>query len=110
MHDDSGDNFLAVLGSATEVHELSPDEIALNRQGKSEDPKRGAAARFARLVTQTRGKVTDEDLAQVREAGWSDAEVIAIVALGAQFLMTNFLNNVADTTADFPSVAGPVAA
>lgn len=30
---------------------------------------------------------------------------IEIVALSAQFLLTNFINNVADTDIDFPSVA-----
>jgi len=80
------------------------DEITLNRQGKSSDPKRGAAALFAKTVVERRGNVDDDDLIAVRSAGWTDADIVAIVALSAQFMMTNVLNNVAQTTADFPPV------
>ena len=92
------------------LSKLTAEEIALNRLGQSSDVRRGAAARFARLVVQQRGKVSDEDLADVRAVGWSDSEIIAIIALGCQYLFTNFLNNVADTPADFPSLDGASAA
>ena len=83
---------------------MSPEEIALNRQGQSQDPKRGAAAGFARKLIEARGKVADKDLAAVRAAGFSDGDIVAIIALSAQFLFTNFMNNVADTDIDFPAV------
>jgi uncharacterized peroxidase-related enzyme len=83
---------------------MSPEEIALNRQGKSLDSRRGAAAHFAKRLIEARGKVSDEELAAVRAAGFSEADVIAIVALSVQFLFTNFMNNVADTDIDFPAV------
>lgn len=82
---------------------MSAAEIALNRAGRSENPKRAAAAAFARRVIETRGRVRDEDIAAVRAAGYSDANVVEIVALTSQFLMTNFLNNVAGTEVDFPA-------
>ena len=80
------------------------EEITLNRQGKSSDPKRGAAALFAKTIVERRGNIDDDDLIAVRSAGWTDGEIVAIVALSAQFMMTNVLNNVAQTTADFPPV------
>jgi uncharacterized peroxidase-related enzyme len=80
------------------------DEIALNKKGKSGDPKRAAAALFAKTVVEQRGHVSDEDFSAVRAAGWTDADVVAIVALSAQFMMTNLINNVAQTSADFPPV------
>jgi uncharacterized peroxidase-related enzyme len=83
------------------------EEIALNKQGKSSDPKRAAAAWFARRVAETRGDIGDEDLDAVRAAGWNDADIVAIVALSAQFQLTNLLNNVDQTTADFPVVEAP---
>jgi uncharacterized peroxidase-related enzyme len=89
---------------ATTVSRSTADEIALNRQGKSGDPKRGAAALFARTVVERRGNIDDDDLIAVRSAGWTDADIVAIVALSAQFVMTNVLNNVAQTTADYPAV------
>lgn len=81
---------------------MSAEEIALNRAGRSEDPRRAAAAVFAQRVIETQGQVTDEDLAAVRAAGYSDANIVEIVASTVQYLMTNFLNNVAKTVIDFP--------
>jgi uncharacterized peroxidase-related enzyme len=92
---------------ASTFSKLSPEEIQLNREGRSADAKRGAAAQFAKRVTERRGKIDDEDLEAVRAAGWSDPEIVAIVAVGSQFLFTNFLNNVAETPADFPRASGP---
>lgn len=85
---------------------MSPEEIALNRQGRSEDPRRGAAASFARRLVETRGKVSDADLAAVKAAGFTDADIVSIIALSVQFLFTNFMNNVADTDPDFPGLDG----
>ena len=38
----------------------------------------------------------------MREAGFTDGRIIEVIALSAQFLMTNFMNNVADTEIDVP--------
>jgi uncharacterized peroxidase-related enzyme len=69
---------------------MSAAEIALAREGSSSDLKRAAAAQLAKRVTETRGKVTDTDLAAVREAGYTDPQIVEIIALSAQFLLTNF--------------------
>jgi uncharacterized peroxidase-related enzyme len=90
--------------AAANAGRVTPEEIALNRQGRAGDPERDAAVGFARKVVETRGKVSEEDLAAVREAGFTDAQILEIVALAAQFLLTNFMNNVADTDIDFPAV------
>jgi uncharacterized peroxidase-related enzyme len=82
---------------------LDADELELNRQGTSRDPKRAAAVCFAKTVAETRGKVSDSDLANVRAAGFADAEIVAMAGLTAQFLMTNFLNNIAQVELDFPT-------
>jgi uncharacterized peroxidase-related enzyme len=79
-------------------------EIALNRKGASSDAKANAAVAFAAQVTQTRGKVTDADLAAVREAGFSDAQIVEIIAVVAENVFTNLVNIVAETEIDFPIV------
>lgn len=64
--------------------------------------------RFAVQVVEARGRVGDADLAAVRAAGWSDAEVLEIVAHVALNAFTNYVNTIADTPIDFPVVApGP---
>jgi uncharacterized peroxidase-related enzyme len=88
---------------ASALGKIPKEEIELNRQGRSGDSKRAAAVHFAQQVTETRGKVSDADLRQVRDAGFSDAQILEIVALSVQFLLTNFINNVAETDGDaFP--------
>jgi uncharacterized peroxidase-related enzyme len=83
---------------------LSPEEIALNRKGGSSDPKADVAVRFAARVARDRGHVSDGDLAAVRLAGFTDAQIVEIVALVAENVFTNFLNEVAGTDIDFPVV------
>lgn len=89
---------------ATNATNLSLEEISLNRMGTSSDSKRGAAIRFAKKILETRGKVTESDLDIVRQAGFTDANLVEIIALCVQFLFTNFINNVFDTPIDFPVV------
>jgi uncharacterized peroxidase-related enzyme len=79
-------------------------EIALNRKGRSSDAKANAAVAFAAKVTQARGKVTDADLQAVKAAGFSDAQIVEIVAVVVLNVFTNFVNNVAQTDIDFPVV------
>ena len=89
---------------------LDAAEIALNRNGASTDPKAHAAVRFAALVAKARGQVNDADIAAVRAAGWTDAQIVEIVAVVAENVLTNFLNNVAQTAIDFPVVHAAKAA
>jgi uncharacterized peroxidase-related enzyme len=89
---------------STNLAKIPPDEIALNRQGRSTDPKREAAVRFAKTLIEKRGKVSDAEFAAVRKAGWTDANIIEIIALAAQFLLTNFINNAVQTEIDFPTL------
>ena len=77
-------------------------EIALNRAGHSGDAKADAAIVFARKVLEARGRVSDAEIAAVRLAGFSEPQVIEIVATVALNVLTNYINNVAETDIDFP--------
>jgi uncharacterized peroxidase-related enzyme len=90
---------------AGKLAKIDADEIAINREGKSNDPKRQAAIQFAKRLIETSGKVSDAEFAAVRDAGWSDANIIEMIALTAQFLLTNFVNNAVQTPIDFPEWA-----
>jgi uncharacterized peroxidase-related enzyme len=88
---------------------LSSSEIALNRNGHASDAHTDAILAFARAVALARGKVGDADLAAIRQAGASDAEIVEIVAHVALNVLTNFVNNVAETDIDFPVVRAAAA-
>ena len=82
---------------------LDDDEIARNRGGSSSDPRRAAALTFAREIAVTRGTVSDCALDAVRAAGFTDGQILDIVAVVVLFTMSNYFNNVMKTDIDvFP--------
>lgn len=83
---------------------LDDAEITANRNGASNDPVADAAVRFAAQVARARGHVTDADFAAVKLAGYTDAQVIEIVAHVALNSWTNYFNEVFRTEIDFPVV------
>jgi uncharacterized peroxidase-related enzyme len=89
---------------------LDEAEMAANRRGRSNDAKADAAVAFAAKVAERRGKVTDADIAAVKLAGYSDAQIVEIVANVALNVLTNLVNNVAETDIDFPVVRAAEAA
>ena len=89
---------------------ITPEEIALNRKGQSGDAKADAAVRFAAKVVRERGHVADADIKAVRDAGFSEGQIVDIVAVVAENVFTNLLNVVADTDIDFPTVRAGAAA
>jgi uncharacterized peroxidase-related enzyme len=103
----NGCNYCLTVHSFTGEHmaKLSAEDILLARKGRANDPKRDAAVQFARKVIETRGHVSEADLKVVREVGYTDANIIEIVALVAMYSLTNFFNNVFDHDKDFPAVA-----
>lgn len=102
----NGCNYCLTVHSFTAEHmaKLSPEDILLARKGHASDPKRDAAVDFARKIIETRGKVGHEDVQVVRDAGYTDANIMEIVALVAMYSLTNFFNNVFEPEHDFPAV------
>lgn len=90
---------------AKHVTHLSDDAIQESRQLSSSNPRVDAALSFAQAVLETRGGVSDNDVEQVRAAGYSDGEIAEIVVHIALNVLTNYFNKVADTDIDFPHVA-----
>lgn len=86
-------------------HKLSDAEIQANRSGRSSDPHADAAVALARKIAVTRADVTELDLAAVRNAGYSDAQIVEIVVNVAANVVTNYVNEVFKTEIDFPAVA-----
>ena len=86
------------------VAKLSGDEIDAARDFHSDDARVDAALRFARRVTESRGRVSDADLAALHAAGFDEASTVEIVVTVALNVLTNYVNNVAQTDIDFPAV------
>lgn len=86
----------------TNVAKLDEAEIIANREGKSMDAKADVAVRFALKVAQTRGQVEEQEIAEVRAAGYSDGELVEIVSHVAANVFTNYMFEVFDVDVDFP--------
>jgi uncharacterized peroxidase-related enzyme len=82
---------------------LTEEEAKEARRASSRDGKERAALVFARKVVQDRGVVTDDDVEQLRRAGYTDGQVGEIVANVALNIFTNCFNHVAATELDFPA-------
>jgi alkylhydroperoxidase family enzyme len=83
---------------------LSQDEIGRVQQFESEDEKRAAALRFAREVVESRGHASDEAFNEAREAGYTDEQIMEIIATIALATFTNYMNDVIGTEVDLPVV------
>jgi uncharacterized peroxidase-related enzyme len=94
---------------AANVAKLDQAEISAARHGRSSDSRADAAVSFARLVAETRGHVSDSHLAAAKLAGFTDAEIVDIVANVALNVLTNFVGVVAQTEIDFPVVRAEAA-
>jgi len=83
---------------------VDAEELSSNLRGEASDPRTAAALAFAKRLVEARGAVTDADLRAVREAGFSDAEVVEIIAHVGLNTFTNIFNVAARTEIDFPVV------
>ena len=96
-----------VLGKHAGLNEA---DVARARQGRAADLKAAAAVRFAQSLLESHGHPSDAELAAARQAGFSDGEIVEIVAITALNVFTNYLNRVAETDIDFPMVRSGIGA
>jgi uncharacterized peroxidase-related enzyme len=83
---------------------LGADALAAARTPTSADARTASILSLAVSINRSRGKISDAELTAARAAGLSDREIVDVVALVALNVFTNYLNNVAETTIDFPEV------
>ena len=79
-------------------------EMAAAQLGESSDPKTRAALLFALKVVGQRGQVSGADVQALRDAGFSDEQVVEILAHVALNLFTNYVNLAFAVPVDFPAV------
>ena len=82
-------------------------EASRNLAGESSDRRTQAILRFARAVVRDRARMVDNasELNRLRNEGVTDEEIIEIVANVVANIYTNYVNHIADTQIDFPTVS-----
>jgi len=83
---------------------LSEEEMESARRGASSDVKEDAAIKFAGSIIAKRANMSDDDVSCLKDAGYSDAEIVEIIANVSLFIFTSYFNNIAETEIDFPPV------
>ncbi len=75
------------------------------RIAENYDKKIQAGLVFAKRLVTTQGRVSDEDVQLVKDAGYGEGEIGEIIAHVALNVFTNYFNNTAKTAIDFPVVS-----
>lgn len=86
---------------------LTNDEILASREARAADRKAGAALKFARDLVIRSAECSTVGL---RDAEYTDSEIVEIVAQAALNVFENYFNLVVRTDLDFPKVAPRVRA
>ncbi len=84
--------------------QLDDAEMAANREARSVDAKAEAGLGFAAQLVRQRGHVSAAEIAAVRAAGYTEAQLVEIVTLVALNTLTNYVNSALSTDIDFPVV------
>lgn len=78
-------------------------ETILARKGEAHDKKTQAILQFAKQVVEKRGKVSDQEVKSLKNAGVSDQELVEIILVINMNMFTNYFNHIIDTPIDFPA-------
>jgi len=84
---------------------LSEEAIEDSRKAESTDPKEATVLALTRKIVENRGWVEDEDVAKLRKLGYSQGDIVELIANISLTLFTNYFNHVAKTEVDFPAVS-----
>jgi alkylhydroperoxidase family enzyme len=85
---------------------LQPDILKQIRAGQpTGDAKRDALVHFVRALVRSRGTLSAPEFAAIKNAGYTDAQLVEISLAIAVTVFTNVFNRINDTAVDFPAVA-----
>ncbi len=76
---------------------LSPEDMERNRNGQSTDPKAEAAGQVVEKDAKTRGHIETGKVEAVCAVGYTDGQIVEMVADTAFGIITNLVNNTSAT-------------
>jgi alkylhydroperoxidase family enzyme len=85
---------------------LTDEQILEIRKGGAQfDSKVDALAKFTKAVVENHGKVTDEVKALFFDAGYTEANLIDVVMVIGDKIISNYIHNLTGFAIDFPLAA-----
>ena len=83
---------------------LNGAEIEANRSGTSQDSKAAVAVKFAAALSEHKGQVTTAELLEVRNAGYSESDIVEIITHVGLNILSNIIGKASQVEIDFPKV------
>jgi uncharacterized peroxidase-related enzyme len=83
---------------------VAEDELPAALTGKSKDAKTQAALSFSKKVVDSKGHAGDADIKALRDAGYTDQQILEMIAVITFNIFTNYFNHIVDTEIDFPKI------
>lgn len=99
------DYCLSAHSESSRAEGLNDKQILDARRGRATDPKTSAILALARTINDNRGVVDDTALQAARSAGLSDSDLMETVANVSLNILTNYTNQLAGTSLDFPKAS-----
>jgi len=83
---------------------LAPETMKAVRAGDATgDAKRDALVHFVRVLVTTHGTLPEAEVSTIREAGYTERQIVEIALTVSSITFTNLVNRINDTTLDFPA-------
>ena len=86
---------------------LSEADIDKGRDFVSDDPKIQQGLSFAKKLLEYPREISNADVEPLRQAGYSDGQILEIIANVIRNMFTNYINIVSETEVDWPVVVLP---
>lgn len=92
---------IAAHSKAARMHKVDEQDVAAAVAGTPiGDPRLALVQRAAQRLWDTRGRLSDRELAELQEAGLSIAELLEIIAVIGWYVWSTLTNNLANTEID----------
>lgn len=94
---------MAAHSSIAQMNQVSQDVIDALRSGTElPDAKLNALSNYVKATTVKRGRVSQEDVENFLEAGYSQEAILEVITIVGFKVMTNYINYLAQTPVDAP--------
>lgn len=95
------DYCVAAHTSISTMQNLPEDVIQSVRENRSiSDPKLEAFRQFVRAVTDNRGRVSNDEIAAVRRAGYTNRNILEVLLILCMKTLSNYTSHIAETPLD----------
>jgi len=87
---------------------LTEKQLLDSRLFHSDDEKLNAGLFFAKKILSVPNKISPEDITLLKRYGYTDGEVLEIIANVVRNIFTNYINTVSDTEVDWNAIVKPL--